>query len=567
MRVALLQLSLQAGALKANFEKLISAASQDCKNADLFVAPEMTFLGYPLRDLLSYPSYLQEEAKLLDQFILKSKEFPDNAFVVGHSQVDGEQLFNCASLIANGEILGSHRKCHLPDYDIFDEYRFFTAGSHLQKSVFNWKGKKIGLNVCADIMDHAPHYGDNDKKYYFPKESPLNIQSEAEILINTSASPYVLGKYKARWNIVRDHARRLKKAIIYVNCVSVQDDIIFDGHSFAYNENGHKTLQAPSFKEGTFIVDTNDSSNAMTMQDSGTEINSPSKRSDWDDFHRGIIWGIREYFQKNGFSKAVLGLSGGVDSALCARLLAEALGQENIHGVMLSTAHNSPESLQLAAELATRLSIQYSEHSIDEECGHLKQKLKLETKSLSYQNLQARLRALILMSQANGENRLLVSTGNKSELAMGYSTLYGDLAGAVSPLGDLYKTEVYGLSHYLNCLDQKEKGNASIPFEILDRAPSAELADQQKDSDSLPSYEILDTVLYDLIENQALNSGDSRWTELLKKEAFSSYQQIFKTVHQQEFKRQQAPLIFKFHRRSFGSGWRIPISKSLPNMD
>jgi NAD+ synthase (glutamine-hydrolysing) len=342
-----------------------------------------------------------------------------------------------------------------------------------------------------------------------------------------------------------------------VNCVGAQDHILFDGRSFLMGADGNILKQARSFEEDSLMVSI-DSSIDFSIEKS--KKHAPNLRNDWQDLRQGLACGIHDYVKKIGAQKVLLGLSGGIDSALVATLATDALGPENVLGIMLPSRFNSTESLEQAQSLAKNLRIKTQELPITNTLEAAVKTTGINESGLTHQNIQSRIRGLLLMALSNETNALLLSTGNKSELAMGYTTLYGDMNGALMPIGDLYKTEVYGLSHYINFIKTQQGLAPPIPQFTLSRAPSAELAPNQKDTDSLPDYEILDVVLRHLIENQGQFKGtEKNWNDFLRNK--HTIAALKKQMHRQEFKRKQAPPILRVHQRSFAAGWNMPLAK------
>lgn len=543
MRVALLQCNAWVGGIEENFLDLEKKIRAHAKQAELFVTPELALVGYPARDLFSLANFLPRERAALEKLQALSAELRIG-ILVGHTEArqafQGKPLHNAATLFADGQCLGTVRKHRIPAYDIFEEERFFAGWPGGFQSPLDFRGKKIFVRICEDAWSSVKAFGERDVRSYPPVKSPEDYDFE----VNLSASPYCVGKRATREDLFCAIATRSRKPLLYVNAVGGQDDILFDGASFALNAQGELVQRAKCFAEDVLLVDTAQ----MT-----TAENSPAPNF-WEDLRAALVMGLRDFARKTGQKKFLLGLSGGVDSALVAALAAEALGPENVLGVSLPSALTSQTSRDLAQSLAQNLGISFREISIAESVRVQKSALGLGDTGLPVENLQARNRGLFLMALANLEGYLLLSTANKSETAMGYATLYGDMCGGLSPIADLYKTEVYGLSALYNL------SREIIPWATLSRAPTAELAPGQKDSDSLPSYEILDPVVQDIVENQ----GESRlkeagWNTLLGGKV--TFATLREKIFAMEFKRKQAAPLLRVHARAFGGHWRVPIAK------
>jgi NAD+ synthase (glutamine-hydrolysing) len=544
MRWAILQMNSWSANVRHNAQKILKALS-DCRaqKVDLLVCPELPLLGYPLRDLLSLPEMLRLEQEALKDLAAATLR-EGVALLISHTEAVPNtdlRFYNSATLFAEAKSVGSVRKQRIPDYDIFEEQRFFQA-SESPRELIEWRGLKLHVSICEDAWRSPEvfHYG--AKRNYSSRIDPFAKASEADLLINLSASPFYQAKSATRERLFAELARAVSKPLLYANSIGGQDDLLFDGGSFALNAKGEVQQQAAYFEEELLVVDFEQAPARPRPRPSEAEM-----------LIQALTCGLRDFVRKSGFSKVLLGLSGGIDSALVACLAKEALGAENVLGVSLPSLITSSESKNLAAQLAKNLGIAFEEYPIAAHVASVSQSLKLGDKGLSVENLQARTRGLLLMALSNSRNALLLSTGNKSEIAMGYSTLYGDMCGALCPLGDLYKSDVYSLSRHYN------QTRGGIPEEILTRPPTAELAPGQKDQDSLPPYEILDSLLFHYIE-RGVSPEDL--APFMKSQNVDPH--LFARFHRAEFKRYQAAPILKMKLRSFGPGWRMPLAKSYP---
>jgi NAD+ synthase (glutamine-hydrolysing) len=540
MRVALAQIDPLIGDFQGNTQKIIRFIEKArLENCDLVIFPEMALMGYPPRDLLDKPSFVVSSKPYLS----KIKEASQGIGVVIGAVTENESMpgkpnFNSALFFADGELLACTNKRLLPSYDVFDEERYFEPGQ--STSWVDYKGERLGLTVCEDIWNVAD---------YLPRPlyrcDPLcELQSASVgVLVNISASPYHLGKAAWVGQLLQSHAVRSKMQVIYVNQVGGNDELIFQGRSMVWDEKGNLAASAADFKEDLIFYDTKTRKGDFRSSD----LDHPSE------VIGALVLGLRDYARKCGFKKAVLGLSGGVDSALTACIASLALGPENVMGVGMPGPYNAPESLIDARELSERLKITFREvsignlfHTATETLGPVFDNLPPD---VTEENLQARLRGVVLMALSNKFNRLLLSTGNKSEVAVGYCTLYGDMNGGLAVLGDVPKTLVYELSNKLNDL------YGWIPERTITRAPSAELRPNQTDQDSLPPYEVLDAILAAYIEQRhsvaeiaAMGFDEElvRW--------------VITRVDRNEYKRWQSPPILRVTSKAFGSGRRNPIA-------
>ncbi len=559
MKIALAQTNPVVGDLSGNFEKIENFCLKAAKAGCQFVAtPELSLLGYPPRDLLAFRELKNTQA----HFIEKIKKLSNDlklGISVGFAEGKkgpGKPFYNSVLVFDSGKELGVIRKKRNPSYDIFEEDRFFDPNpTEGYTSAIKFRDKILHFFICEDLWSSIAAHGIRDIRNYSKTSSPLATVSEKfspnSIGIFVSASPYWVGKQQARLDLVTALTRRHQLPICFVNQVGANDDLVFDGGSFAIDAQGNLVEPPLFFKSENIYFDLNKPS--PSLGDFQVE-------NYWEGLENGIRLGIQDYFLKNKFKKGVLGISGGIDSALVACIAAKAIGPENLELVYLPSSNNQNESLEISKTISRNLKCGFRVIEIDDWIADFKKKLSISSSGIAYENLQSRLRGLSLMEISNLENRLLLATGNKSELAVGYSTLYGDMCGILLPIGDLYKTEVYGLSFYLN-QKAKQVGNpAPIPNECLLRLPSAELSQGQNDQQSLPPYEILDGFLFELIENQGdFRGGLEAWDEILQEFGYQR-DQLYKKFFGAEFKRKQAAPVLKLHQRSFGLGWRLPLT-------
>lgn len=541
MKIALAQLNPTVGDIKNNCEKIIKYINE-AKNvkADLIVFPELTIIGYPPKDLLYNPDFLESAKSALHELILP---YTDGiGVIIGTVTQDDEKdyiLHNSALLLYDNKIIGKSDKTLLPNYDVFDEHRYFEPAR--ERKCFDFKGVRLAINICEDIW--------NDKDFWERPKYDIDVVEEQfklnpDIFINISASPYNLGKHELRVKMVKQISKKYHRPLIYVNQVGGNDELIFDGSSFVINSNGDRIVQLRSFDEDLTIINTENLTNMKALPNVVENIS-------W--VHDALILGLKDYFKKTGFNKALVGLSGGIDSAVTCALAVEALGRENVLGVSMPSRYSSEESKDDARTLAENLGIEYrvipiedvfkSYISIFNEDGIAKG-------DLAEENIQARIRGNYLMFISNREGYMVLTTGNKSEIAVGYCTLYGDMSGGLAVISDVPKTMVYELAKYIN------RNGEIIPKSTLTKAPSAELRPGQKDTDSLPAYEVLDKILKAYIEdNKSLNEiVKDGYDENLVKE-------IIRKINSAEYKRKQAAPGLKVTTKAFGVGRRMPIAQ------
>jgi NAD+ synthase (glutamine-hydrolysing) len=549
-RFAVAQMNPTVGDLTGNTKKIIEwIFKAEHNQADMIVFPEVALSGYPVWDLANKEDFVAEGLRCLNEIVRATGKL---AITTALGFIDrGEQphsrSYNAQAWIAKGRILTKYYKRLLPTYDVFLEDIFFQPG-HASR-VIPWRGFRVGPSVCEDIWDDR----------YDVKPLRDLFRQKADLTINISASPFYVGVDSVREKLVKQHVERYHFPMLYVNQVGAQDDLIFDGRSFFVDASGKTVFRAPAFEEGLFYFDWDPADKKVRGKKP-----LPLQTSGIAEMYRALVLGVRDYCRKNGFKKAVIGLSGGIDSALVAAIAADALGPGSVKGITMPGSYSSTGSWDDAEDLAKRLGIEFHIHPIRDAYHSLiniyrNQKVHAGEVApqegeitLAMENLQARLRGLNLMFISNDEGCLLLSTGNKSELAMGYCTLYGDMAGGLSVLGDVLKTDVYRLAHFRNTI------NEVIPANTLNKPPSAELRPNQKDQDSLPPYEVLDEILRLYIEK---NKSRREITQTLKKSGISG-SLVTDTIHKvdhNEYKRRQAPPILRVTPKAW-FGRRMPIT-------
>ena len=533
MKVVMGQLNTWVGDLQGNTDKVIKTALavEQQEEPIMLVFPELTLTGYPPEDLLMRES-LHDQIEVALQRL--ASELPSELYVVvGYPRRVDEQLFNAAGVIHGGALVGEYFKQRLPNYQVFDEKRYFAEG--VEACVVDVAGIKVGITICEDIWHKEP------------ADAAANLG--AEFLINLNASPFHRGKHKERWQVLAQRATEQNIPMVYVNQVGGQDELVFDGGSFAVNANGELAMVAPDFEEGTYEL-----SVSRTVR--GVEIDhgvAASALSDTAAVWQALVLGVRDYVEKNGFPGVVLGLSGGIDSAVTLAVAVDALGADRVQAVMMPFKYTADMSIEDAAEQAATMGVEYDVISIERIyemfMSGLSGQFEGTKTDTTEENLQARCRGVLLMSISNKKHRLVLTTGNKSELAVGYSTLYGDMAGGFDALKDCPKMLVYALARYRNTLSY------CIPQRVIDRPPSAELAPDQTDQDNLPPYDELDEIIERYVE------GDESVQQIVEAGfAESDVRRVVRLIDLNEYKRRQAPVGVRITTRGFGRDRRYPIS-------
>ncbi|MDO9567389.1 MAG: NAD+ synthase [Candidatus Desulfaltia sp.] len=544
MKIAIAQINPIIGDFNHNFNKIMNFADRAKQlSCDLIVFSELVVTGYPPRDLLEKKDFVEANLKCLDKLIESIHGIGVICgFVDKNPDKEGKGLYNSAALFENSVLLHQVKKMLLPNYDVFDDGRYFEPGSSCKSYLY--KGSRIGLTICEDV------WNDRDiikKRIYHSDPVASLIKDGANLIINISASPFCVGKNEFRINMLSSISGKYNVPLIYANQVGGNDSIIFDGLSAAFDQYGHIKARASDFEEDMVVFDTDSSK--------GFEENIHSISGSYtESILNALILGTRDYATKCGFSKVVLGLSGGIDSALTAYIATRAMGCENVLTVSMPSMYTSQENINDAEKLAKNLGIDLKEIPIEglfrEFTRLFSPSFKESDPTVAQQNIQARIRGTILMAFSNMHGSLLLSTGNKSELSVGYCTLYGDMNGGLAVIGDVPKTIVYDIARFIN--SEKEY----IPQSIIERAPSAELKPDQTDQDDLPPYEILDSVLNGYIEelkgiNELVDMGFER----------SLVEDVVHRVDKNEYKRRQAALALKVTSKAFGDGRRYPLAQ------
>ena len=534
LTVALAQCNFLLGDLKGNVQKILDQAKRASSGgAHVLVTPELSLTGYPPEDLLLREAFLNDVDHQLEHLRQELAQYKDLFVVVGHPKrqlIDHEvKLFNQATVFSNGQLITTYSKQLLPNSEVFDEVRYFTPGN--QACVFAVAGVQLGLIICEDAWHSGP--------------AMQAKKAGAELLIIPNASPFHMAKTDLRYEVIKAQAIQTQMPAIYVNMVGGQDELVFDGASFALNAQGEIIDVAPQFIEHLgFITYANHQLEKGTI----TPQSSIEKQ-----VYDALVLGVKDYIGKNGFPGAILGLSGGVDSALVLAIAVDAIGADRVRAVMMPSRYTADISWIDAKDMAERLHVQYDEIAIAPMFDAFESSLAKDFAGLpldaTEENIQARVRGTLLMALSNKSGRIVLTTGNKSEMAVGYCTLYGDMAGGFAVIKDVVKTLVYRLCHYRNSI------SPVIPERIITRPPSAELRPDQKDQDSLPPYEILDAILENYMENDVpieklLGSGFSQ----------EDVEKVTRLIKINEYKRRQSPIGVRITHRAFGRDWRYPIT-------
>jgi len=568
LRLALSQTNFVVGDIEGNTQKIKNAIKEALKHqCDIIAFPELAVTGYPPEDLLFKPSFIEKNLKAVQEIAKESKNI---ITIVGFVDKQ-EDIYNAAAVLLNGKVVAKYHKNFLPNYGVFDEIRYFQRGNEI--TIINIEGYKVGLSICEDI--------------WYP-ENPINIQAieGAELIININASPYHIGKTVEREELLKVRARDNCVSIAYVNLVGGQDELVFDGNSIVVNPDGSFLTKAPAFEEDLLICDIElDSIFRLQLKDQRLRnLRSIYKReetvkeifldyrikeklesipqrivldiTETEEVYRALVLGVKDYIHKNGFEKVVIGLSGGIDSSLTATIAVDALGNDNVKGVLMPSQFTSKESIEDALELAKNLGIETFTFRIDGLFNSYMDELSPVFEGLGWsvaeENLQARIRGNLLMALSNKFGWIVLATGNKSEMSVGYATLYGDMVGGFAVLKDVYKTKVYELAEYRNGISKV------IPDRVMKKPPSAELRPNQTDEEELLPYPILDEIikLYvedDLPVHDIVRLGFDR----------NSVERVIRMIDRNEYKRRQAPVGIRITKRAFGKDRRMPITNKF----
>ena len=557
IRIAGAQKSFPVGAIQKNKQTILDCfEAAEEKEADILIFPELALTGYPPEDLLLRESFVGKNFAVLEELAEFSSStsgvvgFVDRNLDDNHTDKQKRDIANAAAIIQNGDVKGIYHKCFLPNYSVFDEARYFAKGNN-PGNVFWYEDVGIGISICEDIwIEDGP--------------SSQQVENGASLIININASPYDQNKSDLRKELVVNQAKKLGVPIIYLNMVGGQDELVFDGGSFVVDGKGEILYQAQQFEEEIFYIDLDlevkeqPKGPILEIRQKGSELNplqSAQLLSKNESLYSALKLGLFDYVSKNNFEKVLVGLSGGIDSALTATIAVDALGSNNVVGVALPSKYNTEESLVDARLLAENLDIEFKVIEIEEIVNifrnTLKESVNDELGQITDENIQSRVRGNVLMALSNQTGAMVVSTGNKSEMAVGYSTLYGDLAGGFALLKDLYKTEVYNLANFRNSI------SSVIPQNTIDKEPSAELRPDQFDKDSLPEYELLDEILRMYIEE------DSSSEKIISKGIDENIvYDVLSKVDRNEYKRKQVAPGVKLTEKAFGKDRRMPITNT-----
>lgn len=543
MKIALAQLNYHIGNFESNTARIIQHIKKARENgADLVVFSELCVCGYPARDFLEFNEFISQCEDAANTI---AAACTDIACIIGlptpNNKPEGKDLNNSAYFIENGKVKAIVNKALLPNYDVFDEYRYFEPSTEF--NCIDFKGHKIALTICEDLWNTI------ENPLYVTRPMDTLIKQKPDVMINIAASPFAYTHDDKRMSILKDNASRYNLPLFYVNTVGAQTELIFDGGSLVFDNTGKLVDELPYFEESVAYYTLED--NSQITFDHPTTIRAEAT-SDIAQIHQALILGIQDYFYKSGFKQAILGLSGGIDSAVVCALAAEALGAENVMAVLLPSKFSSDHSLKDAEDLVNNLGCKHEIVAIKHITDAVEEALHPQFNNLPFniaeENIQSRSRAVVLMAMCNKFGYILLNTSNKSEAAVGYGTLYGDMCGGISVIGDVYKTQVFELARYIN------RDTEIIPINSITKPPSAELRPGQKDSDSLPEYDILDQILKEYVEHRCSSA------EIIKMGFDEAIvRKVIRLVNIAEHKRYQTPPILRVSPKAFGMGRRMPI--------
>jgi len=531
LRIAVAQLNCTVGDLAGNARLIVDAARQaDALGADLLLTPELALCGYPPEDLLLRPDFYRACAREMAELAqAAASSCPEIALLVGHAEEHQGKRYNAASLLRGGRIEQTYRKHRLPNYEVFDEERYFEAG--LDACVIDVKGVRLGVNICADVWEAGA--------------ADAAREAGAELLLALNASPYHQNKQAQRYQVLQGRIADTGMPVIYANMVGGQDELVFDGASFALDGDGSLVMQLPQFESALEIIDYDRGRLQRARLEPEPSVEAAT--------YAALKLGVADYLGKNGFPGAIIGLSGGVDSALTLVIAVDALGRERVRAVMMPSPYTAQMSLDDSRQLVKNLGVRYDEIAIAPAMASFESILAAEfagrPADTTEENLQARIRGMLLMAISNKSGAIVLTTGNKSEMAVGYATLYGDMAGGFAVIKDIYKTLVYRLCRYRNGL------SPVIPENILTRAPSAELKPGQTDQDTLPPYAVLDAIIEAYMERD-----ESPRQIVAQGYREADVRRVVGMLTKSEYKRRQSPVGIRITRRGFGKDWRYPIT-------
>ncbi|MEI6048054.1 MAG: NAD+ synthase [Bacteroidota bacterium] len=546
MKFTIAQLNYHIGNFNRNKGLICNAIKKaKAEGSDLIIFSELCISGYPPLDLLDRLDFIEKCSLTVNEIAV---ECTGITAIVGsptlNKKPEGKKLFNSALVLSEGKVIFCANKALLPTYDIFDEYRYFEPGNRFSLFLFN--GLKLAITICEDLWDEQPFDNEFEKTRLYTL-SPMEelAKQNPDIIINIAASPFSYTKIKAKENIFRSKAKKYKIPVISVNQTGANTELIFDGASVIVNKKGKIINRLPFFEEAveTYSLEY---INSVSFSRKVTETRIIPL------IHKALVTGIRDYFKKTNFNSCIIGLSGGIDSAICLCLAAEALGNENVRALLMPSRYSSDHSVKDAVTLANTLNVHYDLVNIEKPFIAFEEELtplfEGKNKDITEENIQARVRAILLMAVSNKFGCLLLNTSNKSEAAVGYGTLYGDMAGGLSVIGDVYKTDVYRLAGFIN------RKRAIIPENTIQKLPSAELRPGQLDTDSLPDYSLLDAILYQYIELQKpaeriISEGSEKDTVL----------KVIRMIDFNEYKRYQAPPVLRISSKAFGAGRKMPL--------
>lgn len=546
MKVTIAQLNPTVGDVEGNLQRIIEILAEFNGKTDLLIFPELYIVGYPPQDLLERPWFIKKVDQAIDRLAEESYRYPETGILIGAplptGRESGKGLANTAVLIYHGDKVFTQAKSLLPTYDVFDEARYFDPASEVE--VIRFKDEVLGISICEDAWNDPDLLPES--KMYEVDPIVKSANCGATLLLNISASPFQLGKEELRYRLIQDHARKHRIPFVFVNQVGGNDELVFDGGSMAIDGNGDPIYMASYFKEELSVVDLTSLGNPKLVK----------PRQQIESIYSALVLGVKDYLRKCGFKKAVIGLSGGIDSALTCCLAVDALGKENVLGISMPSPYSSLGSVEDSRQLARNLGIDFKVVPIDNifesYLNTLAKHFDGMKTDITEENIQARIRGNILMAFSNKFGSIALSTGNKSEMAVGYCTLYGDMSGGLSVISDVPKTIIYELAEFLNRVGER------IPRAIIDKAPSAELKPDQKDQDTLPPYPVLDRILQHYVED-----GYSVEEIIALNFDPETVKWVARTVDRSEYKRRQAAPGLKVSSKAFGGGRRMPVAMKL----